>query len=211
MKGLFITLEGPDGSGKTTQAEALVAYLRKKGLQVVMTREPGGTVISEQIRNILLDKKNQMMDNMTEALLYAASRAQHVAEVIQPALKEGKIVICDRFLDSSIVYQGIGRGLGLEMVQKINEFAVRGCMPDITFLLKLPPRAGLERKYDQGDGDRLENESIYFHEQVYRGYQLLEEQEPERIKGIDARKTPEEIHLEIVRCVENKLKGREKS
>jgi len=211
MRGLLITLEGPDGSGKTTQAEALVAYLRQKGLQVVMTREPGGTAISEQIRNILLDKRNQMMDNMTEALLYAASRAQHVAEVIQPALEEGKIVVCDRFLDSSIVYQGIARGLGLEAVQKINEFAVRGCMPDITFLLKIPPRAGLERKYNQGNQDRLESESIDFHEQVYQGYQILEAKEPERIKGIDAGKAPEEVHLEIIRWVEKKLKERGKS
>ena len=143
-KGLFITIEGPDGSGKSTQIEKLRVYLEKKGYKAILTREPGGTEISEKIRNIILDKNNKEMNNMTEALLYAASRAQHVAEVIKPALEMGETVICDRFIDSSIAYQGYGRGIG-EPVRVINEYAVAGCMPDITFLLKLDPRIGKGR------------------------------------------------------------------
>lgn len=171
----------------------------------MVTREPGGTSISEQIRKVILDKGNYNMDSITETFLYAASRAQHIAEVIRPALDQGKIVICDRFLDSSIVYQGIGRGLGIETVEKINEFAIQNCMPDITFLLKLPPRVGLKRKCNQGNNDRLENESIRFHEKVYEGYKMLETRYCNRVKGIDADRTVEEIHQEIIFHIENKL------
>ena len=140
-RGLFITFEGPDGSGKTTQIERLRAFISEKGYDAILTREPGGTAISEKIREIILDKNNMEMDYMTEALLYAASRAQHVAQVIEPALESGKTVICDRFMDSSLVYQGSGRKLG-DCVRVINEYAVRGCFRDSTFLLQVDPEVG---------------------------------------------------------------------
>ena len=205
MKGLFITMEGPDGSGKTTQIKKLKEFLELEGCKVVLTREPGGTQISERIRNIILDKDNKEMDNVTEALLYAASRAQHVAEVIKPALDKGQIVICDRFVDSSIVYQGIGRELGIDLVEQINKAAVRDCMPQITFLFKLSPEIGIKRKIHQGDQDRLEMEELIFHEKVFQGYLMLEKRYPDRIKGIDANKSINEIHEKISEIVHQVL------
>lgn len=203
MKGLFITMEGPDGSGKTTQIKMLKGKLEEEGYEVVVTREPGGTKISEKIRQIILDKANIEMDNVAEALLYASSRAQHVAEIIKPAIEKGGIVISDRFVDSSVVYQGIGRGLGIELVEQINKPAIRGFMPDITFLFKLSPDIGINRKVNQGDKDRLEREDLDFHKRVYEGYLKLEKLYPSRIKGIDANQSVEEIHHEIVRSVNN--------
>lgn len=193
-RGLFITFEGPDGSGKSTQIKKLKSRLEKKGLQTVLTREPGGTAISENIRKMILDVKNSEMDSLTEALLYAAARAQHVTEIILPALESNKIVICDRFMDSSIAYQGYGRKLG-DQVRIINEYAVRGLLPDITFLLLLDPRIGkgrIKREYD-----RLELEQIEFHQDVYQGYLEVAKNNPNRVIMIDATKSIKEIENEI--------------
>jgi len=199
-RGLFITFEGPDGSGKTTQIEKLRSFIEKKGYDAVLTREPGGTAISEKIREIILDKNNIEMDYMTEALLYAASRAQHVAQVIKPALESGRAVICDRFMDSSIVYQGYGRKLG-DCVRIINEFAVSGCLPDITFLLKVDPEIGKGRiKADEQD--RLEMEKLDYHRAVYKAYEELEQQYPERIIAIKADRSIDEISDEIQKHID---------
>ncbi|WP_027399894.1 dTMP kinase [Anaerovorax odorimutans] len=203
-KGLFITFEGPDGSGKTTQIKILKSYLNDKGYDALLTREPGGTNISEKIRNIILDKNNTEMDYMTEALLYAASRAQHVAQVIRPALIEGRTVICDRFIDSSIVYQGFGRKLG-DSVKTINDFAVRGCYPDITFLLKIDPSVGKNR-INPEEQDRLEMENIDYHNKVYKAYMQLEKLFPDRIIGVDASKNVEEISIEIKAHIDKYIK-----
>ena len=170
MSGLFITIEGTDGSGKTTQLGLLKEYLENKGFSVVCAREPGGTVISEKIRNIIIDKEYKKMNAKTEALLYAASRAQLVSEVIVPTLKKGDIVICDRFIDSSIVYQGDARKLGFENISSINFFATDGIEPDITFFLKLDPEQSIERKKKQEELDRIESENLYFHKKVFYGY-----------------------------------------
>ena len=202
-RGLFITFEGPDGSGKTTQIEKLRTFLQGKGYDAILTREPGGTTISEKIREIVLDKNNMEMDYMTEALLYAASRAQHVVQVIKPALEAGRTVICDRFMDSSIVYQGYGRKLG-DCVRIINEFAVRGCFPDITFLLKVDPEIGkLRIKAD--DQDRLELEKLDYHRAVFQAYEELERRYPERVIGIDAARSIDEISEEIQEHIDRLL------
>jgi dTMP kinase len=206
MSGVFITFEGPDGSGKTTQIKLLEKYLKEKGYDILITREPGGTNISEQIRNVILDKNNMEMDKITEALLYAASRAQHVAQIIKPALLEGKAIICDRFVDSSIVYQGIGRNLGIDFIKKINDMATAGTQPDITFLMKLSPELGLNRKFSSDECNRLDMEKLEFHNKVYEGYLKLESLYPQRIIGVDASKSIEELYKDIVKIVENKLK-----
>ena len=200
--GLFISIEGPDGSGKSTQIEVLRKYFEKQGIDVLLTREPGGTPISEKIREIILDKNNMEMDDMTEALLYAASRAQHVAEVIKPALAAGKIVICDRFIDSSIAYQGYGRELG-DCVRVINEYAVRGCIPDMTFLMKMDPKVGKER-ISESEQDRLEQEKLDFHRRVFDGYIEMEERF-DRIIGIDAERSIDEISADIISHIERIL------
>lgn len=205
MNGMFITFEGPDGSGKTTQIKLLEKYFEHKGYDLLITREPGGTDISEQIRRVILDKNNTEMDRITEALLYAASRAQHVAEVIKPALLQGKVIICDRFVDSSIVYQGVGRGLGIDFIKKINDIATAGTKPDITFLMKISPKEGLSRKYSSDECNRLDMEKLEFHNNVYEGYLKLEKLYSERIIGIDAGRAIEEIHENIIKAIRNKL------
>lgn len=202
--GLFITLEGPDGSGKSTQIERIRTFFKQRGEKVILTREPGGTPISEKIRTIILDKENRDMDAMTEAMLYAASRAQHVAQVIRPALERGEHVICDRFIDSSIAYQGYGRDLG-DCVSIINAYAVRDCIPDITFLLKIDPSIGKGR-IEQEAEDRIEMEALDFHNRVYEGYEELELQFPSRIVGIDAGRDVEAISGEILEHIERLLK-----
>ena len=201
MNGIFISMEGPDGSGKSTQIELLSAYLTEKGYDVLVTREPGGTAISEAVRGILLNKDYTEMDYMPEALLYASARAQLVAEVIAPALEEGKAVISDRFIDSSAVYQGIARGLGVEKIYKINEFATKGLLPQITIHLDLPAKVGISRKKNQAELDRMELESIDFHERVAEGYRELAGLAPQRIHTIDATLPIEVIHDEITKCV----------
>ncbi len=203
-RGLFITFEGPDGSGKTTQIGKLKTYLENRGFDAVITREPGGTAIGEKIRSIILDKQHMEMDYMTEALLYAAARAQHVSQVIAPALDQGRMVICDRFMDSSIVYQGIGRNLG-DSVRIINEFAVKNCFPDITFLLKVDPKIGKGRIAWE-EQDRLELEKLDYHKKVYQAYEVLEKENSHRIIGIDASKSIEMISDEIRNHMGNLLK-----
>ena len=202
-RGLFITFEGPDGSGKTTQIHLLKEWLEARGYRCVLSREPGGTIISEKIREIILDKEHKEMDSRAEALLYAAARAQHVAQVIEPALAKGTMVICDRFTDSSMAYQAYGRGLG-DGVRVINEFATSGVGPDVTFLMRLAPSEGKNRIQGR-EYDRMELEKLDFHERVYEGYKLLEKDNPERIIGIDASGTIEAIHDVIIKRMEELL------
>ena len=205
-RGIFISIEGPDGSGKSTQIENIKEFFHDKNMDIIFTREPGGTPIGERIREIILDRKCSEMDPMTEAMLYAAARAQHVAQVIRPALEKGKIVICDRFVDSSIAYQGYGRKLG-EAVASINCFAVKECMPDVTILLKLDPSVGKHRiREDQQD--RLEAEREAFHQEVYKGYLELEKNFPDRIVGIDAGRGIDEIKVDIYEKLEKILSNR---
>ncbi len=189
--GLFITFEGPDGAGKTTQITAARNYLESRGFEVVLTREPGGTPIAERIRGVILDPSNEGMDPMCEALLYAASRSEHVAKTVRPALEAGKVVISDRFVDSSYAYQGTGRELG-DAVRAINAYATQGLMPDLTVLLLLDSEEGLKRinaRIERGEEtgkDRIERERIDFHRKVYEGYRALAEAEPDRIALLDA-------------------------
>lgn len=199
-KGLFISIEGPDGSGKSTQIKNIKKFFEDKNIDIIFTREPGGTPIGERIRKIILDKNCKEMDSMTEAMLYAAARAQHVVQVIKPALAEGRVVVCDRFVDSSIAYQGYGRRLG-EAVEIINKYAVEGCMPDITFLMKLDPRIG-RRRIDEKQQDRLEMEKDDFHISVFKGYLELEKKEPQRIVAIDAGRSIEDIKIDIYKKLE---------
>lgn len=199
-KGYFITFEGPDGSGKSTQIGLLKEYFTSKGFNVVETREPGGTRIGEKIRNIILDKQNTEMSPVTEALLYAASRAQHVHEVIEPGINSGKVVICTRYVDSSLVYQGIARGLGKDAVLAINNIAIQGVMPDLTLLFDMDPEKALNRKINGNNADRLELEDIEFHKKVYNGYREIASHN-KRIKIIDASGSVEEIHECIIDAV----------
>ncbi|MCR5544037.1 MAG: dTMP kinase [Eubacterium sp.] len=192
-KGIFITMEGPDGSGKSTQIALLKEYLETEGYDVIITREPGGTVISEAIREVILNKDFTEMSPVTEMLLYASARAQLIAELVGPALEEGKAVISDRFVDSSLVYQGMARGLGVEMVYEVNKQAIGKYMPDVTFLLDLPAEVGISRKKDQKELDRMELESLEFHKKVAQGYRDMAARFPERIKTIDATLPIEEI------------------
>ncbi|WP_105618882.1 dTMP kinase [Vallitalea okinawensis] len=205
MKGRFITIEGPDGSGKTTQINLLKDYLEKEGYHVHLTREPGGTVISEKIRNLILSPENHDMCNMTEALLYAASRAQHVEQKIKPLLEQGEVVICDRFVDSSVVYQGVARNLGIDNIEAINSFATAGLVPDITFLLYIDAEEGIKRKSEQQTLDRLEGEKIEFHQTVCDGYKILAKKHADRIQFIDASKNIEDIHKEVLKLLETVL------
>lgn len=204
-RGIFISIEGPDGSGKSTQIKNIRQFFKDKGIDIVFTREPGGTPIGERIRAIILDRDCPEMDDMTEAMLYAAARAQHVAQVIKPALAAGKIVICDRFVDSSIAYQGYGRGLG-EPVAVINGYAIDGCVPDVTFLMKMDPRVG-RRRINAEQQDRLEREKDEFHIRTYEGYLELEKKHRQRIVGIDAGRSIEEIKIDIYKKLEEVLKG----
>lgn len=198
MSGLFITIEGTDGAGKTTQIKLLEEYLTDKGYKVVCTREPGGTPISEKIREIIIDKNNSEMTDITEALLYAAARAQHTSEVIIPTLNDGGIVISDRYLDSSLVYQGFARGMGEKLIKGINRYAVGELEPDITFLLRLKPEDGILRKEKQTELDRIEMEKAGFHQRVYDGYVRLSKRFKDRVKVIDALGSVEDIHNQIV-------------
>ncbi len=199
-RGRLIALEGPDGSGKTTQIELLEEYLKELGYEVVRTREPGGTEISEKIREIILDNDNSNMSYMCEALLYAASRAQLVSEVIKPALSQGKMVICDRFVYSSMVYQGIGSGLGMERIKSINEAALDGLEADLTFMITIPYEEGLKRKKMQRTLDRLENSGNEFHKKVFEGY-LDICKKYDKIEVIDGNRNVDEIHKDIINVI----------
>lgn len=197
-QGLFITFEGTDGAGKTTQIQRLAADLRQTSYDVCLTREPGGTPISEQIRDMLLNPDHSEMAATTELLLYAASRAQHVSEVIKPALEAGKVVISSRFADAMVVYQGYGRGLDLERIHRLNRIATDGVTPDVTFVLDLPVEIGLQRVQNSRGGlDRLEREKIEFHRRLREGYQTIAQQEPQRLKIIDAQVSPKQVYAQI--------------
>ena len=192
---MFITLEGPEGSGKTTAIQKAVDTLTQMGYEIVRTREPGGTEIAEQIRNVILDKSNTNMDPRTEALLYAASRRQHLVEKVWPAIKEGKIVICDRYLDSSLAYQGGARGLGIDNVLNINLFATENTWPDLTLLFDIEPSLGLARINKNADREvnRLDLEKIEFHNRVRQTFLELAKRFPERCVIIDASKSVDEV------------------
>ena len=207
MKGLFITLEGPDGSGKTSVANAVCEKLEQMGIGVVHTREPGGIDIAEQIRNIILDPKNTAMDGKTEALLYAASRRQHLVEKVFPAVKEGKIVICERFLDSSLAYQGYGRGLGIDEVLGINLFAIDNTYPDLTIYLDVDEEVGLSRLKDRNFKDRLDQESIDFHHKVKQGYDEVLKKFKDRIIVVDASKPKEEVYSDVLNIILQTING----
>lgn len=195
--GYFITFEGGEGTGKTTIINYISKYLEEKGYKVITTREPGGIDIAEQIRSIILDVKNTKMDYRTEALLYAASRTQHLAEKIIPALKEDKIVLCDRYLDSSLVYQGIARGLGIENVLKVNMFATE-YMPNITFFIDVAPEICFKRLKDNNrEMDRLDLEKMDFHNMVYEGYKEVAKMYPKRIVSINGDRKIEDILVDI--------------
>ena len=197
-KGLFISFEGSDGSGKSTQYRIFAEYLKQNGYDVVLTREPGGTPISESIRKIILDPQNKEMSDMTEALLFAASRAQLVSQLIRPSVEQGKIVLCDRFMDSSIAYQGYARGLG-DCVRIINEYAVEEMQPDITFFLDLKPEDGRKRNIAAGKEDRMELQTLEFHDKVYNAYKSLAEIYKDRFVVIDGSGTVEEVQERIRR------------
>ena len=197
--GLFVSMEGPDGSGKTLQMDLLEKKLQEEGYEVVRSREPGGTPVGEALRGILLEPSYTGMDAVTEALLFAAQRRQHVMEKIRPALLEGKIVLLDRYVDSSLVYQGIGRGLGMDFVQMINDPAIDGLLPDVTFLVYVDYEEGLRRKRHQSGHtmDRLEEEKEGFHRMINLGYYSLAERDPERVVLIDGARSPEEVAEDI--------------
>ena len=206
-RGLFITFEGTDGAGKTTQIQRLSADLRDAGYDVCLTREPGGTPISEQIRDVLLNPDHSEMAATTELLLYAASRAQHVSEIIKPALEAGKIVISSRFADATVVYQGYGRGLDLDRIHHLNRIATDGITPDATFVLDLPVEIGLQRVQNSRGGlDRLESEKIEFHHRLREGYQTIARQEPQRLKIIDAQVSPEQVYTQIQEAIQSLLR-----
>lgn len=201
MKGLFITFEGNDGSGKTTISKFVYEELKAKDFPVVYTREPGGIDIAEQIRNVILDPTNIAMDARTEALLYAASRRQHLVEKVLPALAKNKIVLCDRFVDSSLVYQGIARGLGIDEVYKINEFAIEGHLPDATIFLSVYLDIGLSRVSSRGNKDRLDNEDLQFHMKVAQGYEIIKAKFKDRMHIVDANRDIEQVKKEAVQLV----------
>lgn len=195
-KGYFISFEGLDGSGKSTQINKLVELLKAAGKDVILTREPGGTPVGEKIRELILDPANDDMDDVTEAFLYASARAQLIRQLVKPALEEGKIIICDRFVDSSVAYQGYGRQLG-SMVEEINSYAIDGYMPDLTFLLRLEPEGGQERISNR-ELDRIEMQAADFHQRTYEGYEAVAENNPDRVAVVNARDTIENIHEQIV-------------
>lgn len=192
---LFVTFEGGEGSGKSSCLAKVAKDLQNAGYEVVITREPGGTPISEQIRNVILDKANTDMDPMTEALLYAASRRQHLVQKIMPALREGKIVLCDRYLDSSLAYQGGARGLGIEKILALNQYAIDGQYPDLTLFFDLEPEVGLERIEENSSREvnRLDLEKLSFHHKVRDSFLKLMEMFPDRYVRIDASKSREEV------------------
>lgn len=195
MTGLFISFEGPEGAGKTTVLQEVARRLKDQGYEVMVTREPGGIPIAEKIREVILDSTHQAMDGKTEALLYAAARRQHLVQKILPAIESEKIVLCDRFIDSSLAYQGVARGLGLDEVFAINLFAIGEHMPDCTVFFDVPPEVGLERIWKDKDREqnRLDLETIEFHQRVYEGYQKVISNDEIRFRVVDARKPQSEV------------------
>lgn len=206
MKGKFITLEGPDGSGKTTVSKIVFDILKAEGYKVILTREPGGIDIAEQIRNVILDTKNTAMDARTEALLYAAARRQHLVEKVKPALQQGYIVICDRFVDSSLVYQGVARNIGMDEVYQMNLFAIGDIIPDVTIFFDIPYEIGLAR-INKGErvADRLDLESKDFHKKVYEGYMTICDKYVNRITKVDASKSIDKVVTQVITVIKSKL------
>lgn len=198
MKGKFITFEGCEGVGKSRQLKLLQEYMDKNGIKYYLTREPGGSAVSEKIRNIILDGKNTEMTDECEAMLYAASRVQLLKEIIKPKLDAGELIFCDRFVDSSLAYQGKARGLGYEFIESINAYAIKNFTPDCTIFLNLPPEQAFKRKGGVDKTDRLELSGMDFHNNVYAGYLELAKKYPERIIVIDASGTKEQTHEKIV-------------
>ncbi len=215
MKGTFITFEGGEGSGKSSQARLLADYLKEKGYDVEVTREPGGTGIGDAIRAILLNPELSEMGNVAELLLLAASRAQNVHQRIKPAVDRGAVVVCDRFIDSTLAYQGYGRDFDLDLLKSLNRLATGGVTPDLTILLDLPPEVGLERskaldkaEAKQGEGDRFEQEDIDFHRRLREGFLELADAEPDRFRKIAVQQEMDETHELVVEIVERFLQGR---
>ena len=197
-RGKFITFEGCEGCGKSTQVRLFNEYLTKEGIPHIFTREPGGEKISEEIRRILLDANNAEMTNECEALLYAASRVQHLNDRVEPALAAGKLVVCDRYVDSSLAYQGYGRGLGREFVSGVNAYALQNYLPDVTIFIDLTPEAAFKRKHGADENDRLEQAGMAFHQRVYDGFKKVAAAYPERFVCVDGNQTPEEIFAEVL-------------
>ncbi len=203
-KGFFLTFEGCEGVGKSTQIKLLEQVLKDRGVDYIRTREPGGCPIAERIRELLLSRENAEMGDECEALLYAAARAEHLKDTVIPALEEGKLVLCDRYLDSSLAYQGYARGLTVEFVEKVNAPAFSSRLPDCTLFLDLPPDAAFQRKGGADKSDRVEMSGMPFHRKVYQGYVALSERYPERIVRVDCSGTKYETHEKIVRLLEEK-------
>jgi len=205
---MFITLEGIEGSGKTTQISRLVELFEARGIECVATRQPGGTRIGETIRSILLDPANSTLEPLAELLLYMADRAQHINELIRPALKEGKAVVCDRYFDATLVYQGFARGLSIELIGQLHQLLFDDLKPDVTLLLDLSPQVGLNRAWQQlnngqrsGDESRFEAEAVAFHEKVRAGYLKLARLEPDRFRVIDAAQNQDQVFAAISKVV----------
>jgi dTMP kinase len=205
---MFITLEGIEGSGKTTQIDRLVDFLEDRGFECIATRQPGGTLIGKNIRSILLDPASKSLEPTAELLLYMADRAQHIHELIKPCLIAGKTVVCDRYYDATVAYQGFARGLDIELIRKLHHLLFDDLKPDVTLLLDLPPRLGLERAWKQlntgqrsGQESRFEAEKVAFHEKVRAGYLELARHEPDRIRIIDAASPPDQVFAAISKIV----------
>lgn len=206
LNGKFITFEGPEGSGKTSVIEGIKQYFDDNNIDYITTREPGGIRIAEDIREIILNRENVEMDARAEALLFAAARGQHLAEKVVPALQEGKIVICDRFIDSSLAYQGHARGLGIEEVFAINKFAIGDMLPDLTIFIDVPPIVGLKRVFDNiRKVDRLDLEDLSFHEKVYEGYKLLSEKFHDRFIIVDGTNSKEQVIKDTIEVIKSVL------
>ena len=204
MRGKFITFEGCDGCGKSTQLKMLSAYLTENNIPHIFTREPGGGKISEEIRQILLNGKNMEMTDECEALLYAAARVQHLSDRVEPALAKGELVVCDRYVDSSLAYQAYGRGLGVDFISKINSFALEKYLPDVTVFINLSSEAAFARKKGADENDRLEQAGRDFHKRVYDGYCTLAQQNPDRYVVIDGAQTPQEIFNDVIKALKEK-------
>ena len=207
-QGFLLSFEGIEGCGKTTQIRALARRLRAFGYHVVETREPGGAPISEQIRTVLLDPSNRGMDARCEVFLYLASRAQHLAEKVRPALEKGAVVLCDRFADATTAYQGYGRRIGPRAITRLNRFATAGLAPDLTIILDVPVTVGLTRKRRMGGLDRLDREHAVFHETVRRGYLRIAKRDPRRVRVVDGTLLMDKVTGAIARIVEPRLRAR---
>lgn len=204
----FFTFEGGEGSGKTTAIERIAEYLEERGYDVLITREPGGSEVAEEIREMLLKERTDEMDAMTEAILFVASRNEHLTKTVMPALKAGKIVLMDRYVDSSLTYQGVGRGLGIDTIWQLNAPIVERCMPIRTFLLDVEPRVGLDRiVLNNREMNRLDKESLEFHERIMKGYHAIAERFNDRITIIDANRSESEVFMQIEAVMFQMLRG----